>query len=273
MNVTRPLISAFSFNKLQRLQGVKAHLSRSSSTMSFKYLESTPEEVKNDKGIHLLTTSTPNGQKVQIYLEELALKYGTEWKTTLINIGANTQKEDWYLALNPNGRIPVIVDNTISPPYASHETSAELLYLASKFDKDHEFDFADDIEKAELLTWLFFWHGSGAPYMGNTGYFKRAAEKSEFAIKRFHDESLRVFGVLELRLSGKYSGEPREYLAGKGKGKYSLADIGTWPWVMKWEMSWTEEERAPFTHLKAWIDRIAARPAVQTGTGDKYNRK
>jgi len=107
-----------------------------------------------------------------------------------------------------------------------HETSAELIYLAKKFDKDHHFTFTNDQEDGELLSWIFFWHGSGAPYMGNLGYFKRNAEKSELAINRFKNESTRVFGVLEIRLSGKYTGEPREYLAGKGKGKYSLADIG-----------------------------------------------
>jgi len=109
--------------------------------------------------------------------------------------------------------------------------------------------------------------------MGNLGYFKRNAERSELAINRFKNESTRVFGVLEIRLSGKYTGEPREYLAGKGKGKYSLADIGTWPWVKNWGNSWSEEERAEFPHLKAWIDRIAQRSAVKTGIGEKYAKK
>ena len=91
------------------------------------------------------------------------------------------------------------------------------------------------------------------------------------AITRFRNETLRVYGVLEIRLSGKYTGEPREYLAGKGKGKYSVADIGTWPWVKGWEMSgFTEEDMKPFPHLKEWIARIAARPAVQRGIGDAY---
>jgi len=244
-----------------------------SSKMSFQYLPETPEDVKSAKGIHLITQSTPNGQKVQIFLEELAAKYGTSWTTTLIDISTNVQKEDWFLNIDPNGRIPVIVDNTVSPPFGVHETSAELVYLAKKFDKDHEFTFTDTLEDAELLTWLFFWHGSGAPYMGNAGFFKRAAGNNEFAINRFKNESTRVFGVLEIRLSGKYTGEPREYLAGKGKGKYSIADMGAWPWVKNWGMMWSDEERAPFPSVKAWIDRIAARPAVQTGTGEKYAKK
>ena len=77
--------------------------------------------------------------------------------------------------------------------------------------------------------------------------------------------------MLEINLSGKYSGEPKEYLAGHGKGKYSAADIKTWPWVKGWERTgFTKEEMEPFPHLLEWIDRIAARPAVQTGIGEKY---
>lgn len=80
-----------------------------------------------------------------------------------------------------------------------------------------------------------------------------------------------MYGVLEINLSGKYSGEPKEYLAGHGKGKYSAADIKTWPWVKGWERTgFTKEEMEPFPHLLKWIDRIAARPAVQTGIGEKY---
>ena len=85
---------------------------------------------------------------------------------------------------------------------------------------------------------------------------------------------MRVLGVLEIRLSGKYDGKPREYLAGKGTGKYSVADIGTWPWVKGWAFSGqlSDEDVKPFPHLLKWIDRIAARPAVQRGTGDKYSQ-
>lgn len=93
------------------------------------------------------------------------------------------------------------------------------------------------------------------------------------AIERFRNETLRVYGVLEIQLSGKYTGEPREYLAGKGKGKYSVADIGTWPWVKGYEFSgFTKEEMSEFPHLLKWIDRIAARPAVQKGISAKYSQ-
>ncbi len=80
--------------------------------------------------------------------------------------------------------------------------------------------------------------------------------------------------MLEIHLSGKYTGEPREYLAGNGKGKYSVADIGTWTWVKGWDKTgFTKEEMSPFPHLLKWVDRIAERPAVKTGCGEKYNLK
>jgi glutathione S-transferase len=111
------------------------------------------------------------------------------------NISTNEQKKDWFLRLNPNGklspslwrlndttnvhlgRIPVIIDNSVSPPFPVMETSAELLYLLKYADKDHIFGFKDELESSELLQWLFFWHGSGAPYQGNLGFFRRAAEQ------------------------------------------------------------------------------------------------
>lgn len=240
--------------------------------MSHFYGDDTPAEVKNAKGLHLITQSTPNGQKIQIFLEELADVYGTQWTTTKINIMTNVQKEDWFLRLDPNGRIPVLVDNTKSPIFTVHETSAELLYLLKEFDRNDQFGFKDDLERSEALQWLFFWHGSGAPYQGQVTHFTKVApEKIEYAINRFRNEVLRVFGVLEIRLSGKYTGEPREYLAGNGKGKYSVADIGTWPWVKGWKKSgFTEEEMKPFPHLQKWIERIAERPAVKRGISEKY---
>jgi len=207
-------------------------------------------------------------------LEELALVYkNVEWDTTKINIGTNEQKKDWFLRLNPNGRIPVLVDNNQSPPFPVMETSAELLYLLKHYDPEDHFGFKDDFERSEALQWLFFWHGSGAPYQGQTNHFGiYAKEKIPYAIERFRNETLRVYGVLEIRLSGKYTGEPRDYLAGKGKGKYSVADIGTWPWVNVHEYSgFTKEEMSAFPHLLKWIARIAERPGVKTGVSDKYN--
>ncbi|KAF2092342.1 glutathione S-transferase [Saccharata proteae CBS 121410] len=243
--------------------------------MASLYSSDTPSDVSSAKGLHLITQSTPNGQKVQIMLEELALLYGTAWTTTLINIGTNEQKKDWFLRLNPNGRIPVLIDNTKTPAFPVMETSAELLYLLKEFDNDDVFGFKDELERSQALQWLFFWHGSGAPYQGQLNHFNKfAKEKIPYAIERFKNETLRVYGVLEIHLSGKYSGEEKEYLAGKGKGKYSVADIGTWPWVAKWEFSGlSKEDMKQFPHLNKWIERIAERPAVKTGTGEKYQKK
>lgn len=229
-------------------------------------------------------------------LEELADAYGTEWTTTVIDIMTNEQKKDWFLRLDPNGRIPVLVDNTVSPPFPSMETSAEMFYLLKKYDKNgayglnrrrlalalsqqfltDTFGFKDDLERNQCLQWTFFWHGSGAPYQGQVNHFSRAApEKIEYAINRFKNETLRVYGVLEIQLSGKYSDSgPRDYLAGKGKGKYSVADMKTWPWVKGWERSgFTKQEMEPFPNVLRWIDRIAERLAVQRGIGEKYQKK
>lgn len=173
------------------------------------------------------------------------------------------------------------------------ETSAELFYLLKFADKNDTFGFKDDLERNQALQWTFFWHGSGkiisqgvtsrsrrsslpgAPYQGQVNHFSRAApEKIPYAINRFKNEVLRVFGVLEIQLSGKYTGEPREYLAGHGKGKYSIADIKTWPWVKGWERTgFMEDDMKPFPHLLEWIKKINERPAVQRGIGDAYALK
>jgi len=236
------------------------------------YIDETPESVKNAKGLHLVTQSTPNGQKVQIFLEELKEKYGTEFSVTVIDIRTNEQKKEWFLRLNPNGRIPVLIDNNRTPPFPVFESSAILLYLAHTYDPASAFGLADGLERSQAIQWLFFWHGSGAPYQGNTNFFRRAApEQIPFAIARFHNETLRVYGVLEIQLGGRYTGVEREYLAGEGRGKYSVADIGTWPWVKNWRHTgFSEDEMARFPHLLSWVERIAERPAVQRGIGHAY---
>src|ERR1700744_4288510 len=97
------------------------------------------------------------------------------------------------------GRIPVLVDNTQSPPFPVMETSAELFYLLKFYDKKDVFGFTNDLERNEALQWTFFWHGSGSPYQGQVNHFILAApEKIEYAINRFKNETLRVFGVLEI---------------------------------------------------------------------------
>ena len=124
------------------------------------YISETPDDVKNAKGLHLITQNTPNGQATQIMLEELGAKYGTKWTTTVISISTNEQKKEWFLRLNPNGRIPTLVDNTQSPPVPVIETSAQMLYLLKFFDKEDVFGFKDDLERLNCLEWMFFWHVS-----------------------------------------------------------------------------------------------------------------
>ena len=89
----------------------------------------------------------------------------------------NEQKKDWFLRLNPNGRIPVLVDNTKSPPFTVMETSAELLYLLKEYDSKDVFGFKDELERSTALQWLFFWHGSGAPYQGQMNHFGKFAKE------------------------------------------------------------------------------------------------
>jgi glutathione S-transferase len=242
--------------------------------MASLYRKDTPDVVKNAEGIHLMTMSTPNGQKTQILLEELAAKYGLEFTFNLIDIRTNEQKKDWFLAINPNGRIPVIIDNTVSPPFPVHETSAQLMYLQSKYDTENEWGFTDQLEKSQMIQWLFFYHGSVQPYQGQVNHFLRVApEKLPYAIDRFKNEVLRVFGVLEIHLSGKYTGQERDWLAGNGKGKYSIADMSAWPWAKNAPRTSTEEQLKDFPHLLKWIGRVAERPAVKLGISEKYNAK
>jgi glutathione S-transferase len=241
------------------------------------FIPSTPQSIKSATGLHLLTYNTPNGQKAQVLLEELHAVYNTTWTTTIIDFGATEQKSEYYLRLNPNGRIPTLLDASRDPPHPVMESSAILLYLVAHYDPDSHFSFTDPLEYSEMLQWLFFWHGSGAPYQGNLGYFQRQKEKMPAAIARFRDETLRIFGVLEIRLSGKFAGGvEREYLAGQGnggKGKYSVADVGTWTWVKGWARSgFTAEEMEAFPSLLRWIERVGGREAVKRGIGEKYEK-
>ncbi|GMG29677.1 unnamed protein product [Aspergillus oryzae] len=161
--------------------------------MSSFYTDKTPDPVKNAKGIHLITSLTPNGRKVHILLEELKDVYGLEWTTSLIDLDTKEQKkngssnsiptvynhflvqENQTTSTNPipPGRIPILIDNTRSPPHPVMESSAELLYLVSSIDKDHQFWFSDPIEQSEAYQWLIFWHASGQPIQGQYNYFRR----------------------------------------------------------------------------------------------------
>ena len=198
--------------------------------------------------IQLYTWGTPNGKKVSIMLEEIGLPY----EVHAINIGQGDQFKPEYLAINPNNKIPSIIDpdGPGSKPFTLFESGAILMYLAEKSGKLWP---ADLRQRYTVIQWLMFQMGGVGPMFGQANYFYRLEEKVLYAIERFHKEALRLYGVLEKAL-----GE-REYLA----GEYSLADIATYPWVWRHEMHHVKLEEFP--HVKRWYDAISDRPAVQRG--------
>ncbi|KNG91238.1 hypothetical protein ANOM_000387 [Aspergillus nomiae NRRL 13137] len=244
--------------------------------MAELFTELTPSRVKDTKGLHLITCNTPNGKKVQILLEELKEVYGLEWTTSLIDLDTDEQKQPWFLRLNPNGKIPIIIDHSSDEAFPVMESSAELLYLVEKFDPEHHFHFATATHRSQLFQWLIFWNASGQPQQAGLNHFSRFAPvQVPYAVQRFKTETLRIYNVLELHLSGSLAGgEAREYLVGAGRGTYSIADINAYPWVRGWKKSTiTEEEMDRFPQLKKWIERIEARPAVLRGIGEQYDEE
>ncbi|PWY79942.1 glutathione-S-transferase theta, GST [Aspergillus eucalypticola CBS 122712] len=248
--------------------------------MTSPFTSTTPPRIKNTKGLHLLTASTPNGKKVQILLEELSAKYGLQWTTTLIDLETDEQKQPWFLALNPNGKlgkIPLLIDNSpsLSSPLTVMESSPLYsFYLIETYDPDHHFHFSSSpIYKSQLFQWLFFWSASGQPQQAGLNHLKRfAGVVDSYAIENFKAETLRIYNVLELHLSNSLAGdgvEAREYLVGEGRGKYSIADINAYTWIRAWKrMTITEEEMGRFPLLRRWVERIEGRPAVGRGVGE-----
>ncbi|BCS07002.1 glutathione-S-transferase theta, GST [Aspergillus luchuensis] len=258
--------------------------------MTSPFTPTTPPRIKNTKGLHLLTTSTPNGKKVQILFEELSAKYDLQWTTTLIDLDTDEQKQPWFLALNPNGKIPLLIDNNPhnpSSPITVMESSAILLYLVETYDPDHHFHFSSSsstsspVYKSQLLQWLFFWSASGQPQQAGLNHFKRFAGVvvDSYAIEKFKTETLRIYNVLEMHLSNRLTGddgggEAREYLVGEGRGKYSIADINAYAWIRAWKrMTISEEEMGRFPLLRRWVERIEERPAVRRGVGEGYDEE
>jgi GST-like protein len=199
--------------------------------------------------IDLYTWTTPNGRKVSIMLEELALPY----RVHPVNIGQNDQFKPEYLKINPNGKIPSIVDpgGPDSKPIAIMESGAILIYLARKAGKLFP---QPGRGMYEVLQWLMFQMGGVGPMFGQTHHFLRAAkEPVPYAIERYTKETRRLYGVLNDRL------KDHAYLA----DEYSIADIATYPWVARHE--WHKTDLNDFPHVKRWFDAISARPAVQKG--------
>jgi glutathione S-transferase len=196
--------------------------------------------------IELFTSATPNGWKISITLEELGLPYSVRH----IRLDKKEQKEPWYLEINPNGRIPTIIDHD-NGDFAVFESGAIMIYLAEKTGKLMPRDAKG---RSAVIQWLMFQMGNVGPKMGQANvFFRYAPEKIPYAIERYHREVRRLLEVLDTRL------EDREYLA----GDYSIADIANWSWVHGYK--WSGVSIDGLDHLRAWLDRIGARPAVVRG--------
>ena len=198
--------------------------------------------------IQLYTWGTPNGKKVSIMLEEVGLPY----EVHPINLQKGEQSTPEYLAINPNNKIPSIID-TDGPGGQSLkliESGAILMYLAEKTGKLWPQDMR---QRYGVIQWLMFQMGGVGPMFGQANFFFRLNEKVPYAIDRYHKEALRLYRVLDKELG------QREYLA----GEYSIADVATYPWVGRHEMHQVKLEE--FANVKRWFDAISARPAVQRG--------
>ncbi|MGQ0751869.1 MAG: glutathione S-transferase N-terminal domain-containing protein [Betaproteobacteria bacterium] len=199
--------------------------------------------------IDLYTWTTPNGRKVSIMLEELGLPY----RVHPIDIGKGDQFKPAYVAINPNSKIPAIVDpdGPGGAPIRMMESGAILIYLA---DRSGKLLPASGADRYSVLEWLMFQMGGVGPMFGQVHHFLRAAkEPVPYAIERYTKETKRLYGVLNAHL------ERNEHLA----GDYSIADVATYPWVARHE--WHKTDLNDFPHVKRWFDAISARPAVRRG--------
>ncbi|MEI1680548.1 glutathione-dependent disulfide-bond oxidoreductase [Acinetobacter baumannii] len=211
--------------------------------------------------LQLYSLATPNGQKVTILLEELlALGHqGAEYDAWLIKIGEGQQFGSGFVDINPNSKIPALVDRSQNPPLRVFESGSILLYLAEKF---KAFIPTDIAARTECLNWLF-WQMGSAPYLGGGfgHFYAYAPVKIEYAINRFAMETKRLLDVLDKHLA------KNEYLAGS---EYSIADIAAFPWygglVKNWVYNGAEFLGVDqYKNVQRWADAILARPAVQRG--------
>ena len=196
--------------------------------------------------IDLYTASTPNGWKASVTLEELGMPY----EVHPVNLMAGEQKRPEYVAINPNGRIPTIVDRD-EGDFAVFESGAILIYLAEKAGRLLP---ADRKGRSLVIQWLMFQMAGVGPMMGQANVFYRyLPEKIPLAIERYQKESKRLLSVLDSRLKDS------EHLA----GDYSIADIANWCWVRTHAWSGVDIDDLP--HLQRWLRSLAERPACQRG--------
>ena len=196
--------------------------------------------------IDLYTAATPNGRKISIMLEETGMDYTVH----NINLGEQDQKRPEFLAMNPNGRIPVIVDRD-NDDFVVFESGAILIYLA---DKSGQLLPLDEKARSRVIQWLMFQMGGLGPMMGQANvFFRYFDEKIPAAIDRYQHESLRLLTVLDQQLA------EQDYLC----DEYSIADIANWCWATTHE--WSGVDIGGLGHLDAWLRRVEARPAVEKG--------
>ena len=199
--------------------------------------------------IDLYTWTTPNGRKVSVMLEELGLPY----RVHKVDISKGDQFSAEFVAINPNSKIPAIVDaeGPGGKPLTLFESGAILIYLAEKSGK---FLPEDRRGRCEVMQWLMFQMGNVGPMLGQAHHFRAyAPEKLPYAIDRYTKEAGRLYGVIDRRLAD------RSFIA----GDYSIADMAIFPWLRSWERQGVQI--ADYPHLKRWFDTIAARPAVERG--------
>jgi len=206
------------------------------------------------KPLELWYWPTPNGWKVSIALEEMGLPY----EVKPVNIGAGEQFTPEFLAISPNNRMPALVDpeGPDGKPLSIFESGAILQYLGNK---SGQFYPTDIRARAEVDQWLFWQVGGLGPMAGQTHHFRQYApalikdqRQIAYGVRRYTDETNRLYGVLNKRLAD------RDYVA----GDYSIADMAIWPWILP---SLQGQDMEAFPHLKAWMERVGARPAVQAG--------
>ena len=200
--------------------------------------------------IELYSWQTSNGRKISIALEEMGLDY----RVHPVNIRADDQFSDEFTRINPNQKIPAIIDpdGPGGKSITLFESGAILLYLAHKSGR---FLASEPHAQYETLQWLMFQMGGVGPIFGQVHHFRRAAkEQVPYALKRYGDECARLYGVLDRHLAD------RDFVAA---GEYSIADMAIFPWVARHE--WQAIDLAALPNVKRWYDAINARPAVQRG--------
>lgn len=210
--------------------------------------------------ILLYTFETFNEKRVSIFLEELNATYGLQYEKQEINLRKSVQKEPWFLEINPNGKIPAIVDRSRND-FKVFETSAILLYLQQHHDTENKFGF-DPVKEAddysEALQWIFFVHGGVSPMQSQLIFFNVfSSEKIPYAINRYLEETKRLYGVLEIRL------KERDWLVGPGRGKYTIADMNVLP-VLKSHAFSGIESLDQWPNVKAWVKRADEKPGFAT---------